>query len=175
MEVKTSKKPIVIVCVAAVLLSIIAVLLAHQVWFSKQMKFQDVTVELGTETLGISQFMTKYALPHRVGFVSDPSTIDLGKVGTTELVLSHGPKIEKVTLTVEDTTAPTAAFREKVVQFVNYVPNAQDFVEAFSDLSDVKFYFTEEPQVSGEYEDVVVEVVVEDAWGNKPTGPSVRS
>lgn len=175
MEVKTSKKPIVIVCVAAVLLSIIAVLLAHQVWFSKQMKFQDVTVELGTETLGISQFMTKYALPHRVGFVSDPSTIDLGKVGATELVLSHGPKIEKVTLTVEDTTAPTVTFREKVVQFVNYVPNAQDFVEAFSDLSDVKFYFTEEPQVSGEYEEVAVEVVAEDACGNKTTGNSLLS
>lgn len=175
MEVKTSKKPIVIVCIAAVLLSIIAVLFAHQVWFSKQWKFQDVTVELGTETLGISQFMTKYALPHRVGFVSDVSTIDLGKVGTTELVLSHGPKIEKVTLTVEDTTAPKVTFLEKLVQFVDYVPNAQDFVQEATDLSEVKFYFAQEPQVSGEYEEVSVEVVVEDAYGNKTTGSSVLS
>ena len=129
MTTNTSKKPVVIVSVIAVLLSIIAVLFAHQVWFSKQWKFQDVTVELGTETLGISQFMTKYALPHRVGFVSDVSTIDLGKVGTTELILSHGPKVEKVTLTVQDTTAPTATFPEKVVQFVDYVPNAQDFAQ----------------------------------------------
>ena len=110
MTTNTSKKAVIITWVFAVLLSIIAVLFAHQVWFSKQWKFRDVTVELGTETLGISQFMTKYALPHRVGFVSDVSIIDLGKVGTTELTMSHGPKLEKVTLTVEDTTAPTVTF-----------------------------------------------------------------
>lgn len=175
MTTQTSKKPVIIVCVCAVLLSIIAVLFAHQVWFSKQWKFQDVTVELGTETLGISQFMTKYALPHRVGFVSDVSAIDLGKVGTTELTLSHGPKIEKVTLTVQDTTAPEATFREKLVKLTDYVPNAQDFVQEASDLSEIKIYFEEEPQVSGEYEEVPVTVVVEDAYGNKTTGSSVLS
>ena len=110
MTITKMKKPVVIVWVIAALLIVLAVLLACQVWFSKQTKFQDVTVELGTETLGISQFMTEYALPHRVGFVSDVSTIDLGKVGTTELILSHGPKMEKVTLTVEDTTAPEVAW-----------------------------------------------------------------
>ena len=175
MTTNTSKKPVIIVSVIAVLLSIIAVLFAHQVWFSKQWKFQDVTVELGTDTLGISQFMTKHALPHRVGFVSDVSTIDLGKVGTTELILSHGPKVEKVTLTVQDTTAPTATFPEKVVQFVDYVPNAQDFTKDVFDLSEVKCYFTEEPQVSGDYEEVTVEVVVEDAYGNKTIGTSILS
>lgn len=175
MTTKASKKPIVIVCIAAVLLTMIAVLFAHQVWFSKQAKFKNVTVELGTETLGISQFMTEYALPHRVGFVSDVSTIDLGKVGTTELILSHGPKVEKVTLTVEDTTAPAASFLEKLIKFVDYVPNAQDFVQEATDLSEIKCYFVEEPVVSGEYEEVPVTVVVEDAYGNKTTGTSVLS
>lgn len=175
MTAEHSKKPVVAVCIAAVLLMALAVAFACQVWFSKQMKFQDVTVELGTDTLGISQFMTQYALPHRVGFVSDVSAIDLGKVGTTELVLSHGPKQEKVTLSVVDTTAPTAAFREKLVQFVDYVPKAEDFVQEVSDLSDVKCYFVTEPQVSGEYEDLLVEVVVEDAYGNKTTGTSILS
>lgn len=175
MTTENQKKPIIIVCVMAVLLAIIAVLFAHQVWFSKQHKFQDVTVELGTDTLGISQFMTEYALPHRVGFVSDVSTIDLGKVGTTDLVLSHGPKVEKVKLTVEDTTAPTASFLEKLVQFVDYVPKAEDFIQEASDLSEMKFYFVKEPEVSGEYEEVSVEVVVEDAYGNKTTGSSVLS
>ena len=175
MTTANSKKPIVIACVAVVLLATVAVLLACQVWFSKQMKFHDVTVELGTDTLGISQFMTEYALPHRVAFVSDVSTIDLGKVGTTELILSHGPKLEKVTLTVQDTTAPQVTFRDKLVQFVDYVPKAEDFVETVSDLSDVTCYFAAEPKVSGEYEEVPVEVVVEDAYGNKTTGKSVLS
>lgn len=173
MTTQTSKKPVILVCVLAVLLSIVAVLFAHQVWFNKQHKFQDVTVELGTETLGISQFMTKYALPHRVGFVSDVSAIDLGKVGTTELILSHGPKVEKVTLTVEDTTAPKATFLEKLVKLIDYVPSAQDFVQEATDLSELKFYFVEEPVVSGEYEEVAVNVVVEDAYGNKTTGSSI--
>ena len=43
MTTENHKKPIIIVWVMAVLLSIIAVLFAHQVWFSKQWKFQDVT------------------------------------------------------------------------------------------------------------------------------------
>ena len=114
MTAEQNKKSVVIICVSAVLLVTLAVLFACQVWFSKQMKFQDVTVELGTDSLGISQFMTQYALPHRVGFVSDVSTIDLGKVGTTELVLSHGPKLEKVTLTVQDTTAPQVTLLDKL-------------------------------------------------------------
>lgn len=175
MTIANSKKPVVIVWVATAFLVVLAALLACQVWFGKQNKFQDVTVELGTDTLGISQFMTEYALPHRVGFVSDVSAIDLGKVGTTELVLSHGTKIEKVTLTVEDTTAPEVTFRDKVVQFVDYVPDPKDFVEAVSDLSDVTCYFAEEPQVSGEYEEIPVQLVVEDASGNKTTGNSVLS
>ena len=175
MTAEQNKKSVVIICVSAVLLVTLAVLFACQVWFSKQMKFQDVTVELGTDSLGISQFMTQYALPHRVGFVSDVSTIDLGKVGTTELVLSHGPKLEKVTLTMEDTTAPQVILRDKLVQFVDYVPNAEDFVKEYSDLSEVKIYFEQEPQDSGEYEEVPVNVVVEDAYGNKTTGSSVLS
>ena len=175
MKTQTSKKPVILVCVFAVLLSIVAVLFAHQVWFSKQQKFQNVTVELGTDTLGISQFMTKYALPHRVGFVSDVSAIDLGKVGTTELILSHGPKVEKVTLTVEDTTAPEATFQEKLVKLIDYVPNAQDFIREATDLSELTFYFVEEPVVSGEYEEVPVNVVVEDAYGNKTIGSSILS
>ena len=50
MTTANSKKPIVIVCVAVVLLVTVAMLLACQVWFSKQTKFQDVTVELGTDS-----------------------------------------------------------------------------------------------------------------------------
>lgn len=175
MTTQTSKKPVILVCVFAALLSIIAVLFAHQVWFSKQQKFQDVTVELGTDTLGISQFMTKYALPHRVGFVSDVSIIDLGKVGTTELTLSHGPKVEKVTLTVQDTTAPTVTYLEKLVKLTDYVPNPQDFIQEATDLSEIQIYFVEEPVVSGEYEEVPVTVVVEDVYGNKTTGSSILS
>lgn len=175
MTTQTSKKPVILVCVFTALLSIIAVLFAHQVWFSKQQKFQNVTVELGTETLGISQFMTKYALPHRVGFVSDVSAIDLGKVGTTEVILSHGPKVEKVTLTVEDTTAPTVTYLEKLVKLTDYVPNAQDFIQEATDLSEIQAYFGEEPVISGEYEEVPVTVVVEDAYGNKTTGTSILS
>ena len=175
MTAEQSKKPVVIVCIAAVLLIALAVALACQVWFSRQWKFQDVTVELGTDTLGISQFMTKYALPHRVGFVSDVSTIDLGKVGTTELTLSHGPKLETVTLSVVDTTAPKITLVEKLVQFVDYVPKAEDFVKETFDLSEVKVYFAEEPHVSGEYEDITVQVVAEDAYGNKASDTSILS
>ena len=81
-------------------------------WLDSQPVFRDVTVELGTESLGLRSFLTDAAIPERAAFVSDPSVIDLGKVGTTEILVRHGNTESTVKLTVQDTTAPTATAAE---------------------------------------------------------------
>ena len=165
--IKAHKK--IICIIAACVLVLAGGLAAIGIWQYNLPKFQNVTLELGTESVGIASFMTEHAKPHKVGFVSDTSVIDLGKVGTTELTLSHGRKQETVNLTVEDTTAPEVEFLAERVEFINYVPEAGDFVLSVSDHAETTVRFARKPEITGDYEEIELQVVVEDASGNKTT------
>lgn len=153
--------------VAAVILLAAAGFGGYEIWHYQQTKFHDLTIELGTDTVSISDFMTEYARPKKVGFVSDVSIIDLNKVGQTELTLSHGRQQETVTLTIQDTTAPTADFTTHVVIPCNQEPKAEDLVANVEDLSKTKVFFEQEPVMPEDYADVTASVVVEDAYGNR--------
>lgn len=93
-----TKWGIVCMIAAAVVLLVGAAFGGYAIWLYQQPKFQDVTVELGTDTVHISQFLTEYANQDKVRFVTDVSVIDLNKVGDTPLTLKHGGKEETVTL-----------------------------------------------------------------------------
>lgn len=153
-------------CAAAAILAV-AGLGGYGCWYGQQPKFHDLTVELGVESIGIGDFMTEYANAGKVGFVSDPAEVDLNRVGETELTLSHGSREETVTLTVQDTTAPTAEFVTQRSELIDYVPSAEDFVSNVNDESETSVYFAYEPVLPKDYSDVTVTVVVEDASGNK--------
>lgn len=152
-------------CAAAVILAA-AGLAGYGCWYGQQPKFQDLTVELGVESIGIGDFMTEYANAGKVGFVSDPAEVNLNRVGETELTLSHGSREETVTLTVRDTTAPKAEFVAQRSELIDYVPAAEDFVSNVEDESETRVYFAYEPVLPKDYSDVTVAVVVEDASGN---------
>lgn len=157
-----------------ILLGIFGVLLlgalafgGYEFWLYQQPKFQDVTIELGTTTLGIEQFTTQYAKVNRCRFASDLSSVDIGKVGAYPITLAHGKQQEQVTLHIVDTTAPKAQFHEVLTKAVGYQPKADDFVESFSDYSEVSVFFVQEPEMDGNYADKTVTVIVEDAQGNR--------
>lgn len=129
-------------------------------------KFHDVTIELGTESLGIRDFMTQFAEQDKVAFVTDVTQIDLGAVGQTEITLRHGKKQETVTLKVQDTTAPAVEFTTRRLESIGYEPKPEDFVVSITDLSETTVAF-KEPFVSPEvYTDLKLTVVVTDAAGN---------
>lgn len=136
-------------------------------WYDRQPKFQDLTIELGTDSVRISDFMTKYALRSKVGFVSDPAQIDLNQVGDYQLTLRQWKEEETVTLRIQDTTAPAVDFVTECVVFTNYVPVASDFAQNIRDMSETSVYFLEEPVMPADYADAVATVVVEDAYGNR--------
>lgn len=151
---------------AAVLLLAVAVAGGYQYWHFCQPKFQDVTIELGTVSLGLDQFATKYANLSKCGFVSDVSTLDIGQIGTYELTLRHGKQEQTVTLTVQDTTAPVVAFVKSMTQESGYVPYAPDFVASCADLSPVEISFGAPLDRSKGLDDMTVLVTVTDAYGN---------
>jgi len=145
-----------IVCLVLIVILVLAGLGigGYELWRYQQPKFQDVTVELGTETVSISQFMTKYARPKRVSVVSDLSIVNLNDVGETELTLRHGKKDETVVLRVQDTTPPTADFVTSLHLPVTEFPEPEDLVDNVQDLAETTVAFAEEPYLPEDYRDV---------------------
>ena len=145
----------------------------YSYWLYRQPKFQDVTIELGTTSLGIEQFTTEYAKPGKCRFASDLSAVNIGAVGQYPITLSHGKQQQTVMLTIQDTTAPRASFHSQITRSVGYVPEAMDFVADFSDYSEVSVSFEKEPVLKEDHSDVKIRIVVEDAYGNKTLGESI--
>lgn len=129
-------------------------------------KFHDVTIELGTETLGIRDFMTQFAQPEKAAFITDVTQIDLGAVGETKITLRHGKKQETVTLKVQDTTAPAVEFTPRRLEGIGYEPKPEDFVVSVSDLSETTVSFKDPFTPPEVYTDLKLTVVVTDASGN---------
>lgn len=146
----------------------------YTLWCDSQQMFHDVTVELGCESISIRDFLTPLGNPARASFVTDPSTIDLTKVGRTSLTLRHGAQKAVVNLIVEDTTPPTADFLpEYTVSLADSLPQAGALVVKAEDYSQMRTYFAEEPVIPGDYSDTTVTVVVEDTSGNRTEGKCV--
>lgn len=145
---------------------------AYTYWLDSREVFRDVTVELGTESLSIRDFLTEEGRANRASFVSDPSVIDLGKVGSTELKLKHGTEIYTVTLTVQDTIAPKAVIQTaRAVSVAEPLPAARELVSDVQDMSQVHIYYAEPPVIPEDYSTLSPVVVVEDAQGNKLEQP----
>lgn len=160
----TAGKLLIIASAIAILLG--AAFGGYQYWLYQQPKFQDVTIELGTTALGIDQFTTQYANLGKCRFVSDVSTLDIGKPGNYPLVLRHGKQEQTVRLKVVDTVAPEVTFMKERVELPGYIPNPEDFVESYTDLSKVSVSFAVPPKEITDLSDRAFTVVVADAHGN---------
>lgn len=165
---KFLKSPWGIICIIAVALTVLggAAVAANQLWYNAQIKFQDVTVELGTETVAIQDFFTQYAKAEKAAFVQELTAEDMAQAGDHPVTLRHGRQEETVVLHIVDTTAPTAEFMTHRTEASGYVPVPEDFVVSVSDLSQTALSFAEEPQIPGDYRDLELTVVVTDAHGN---------
>lgn len=135
-------------------------------WYHNLPKFHDLTVELGTEIIELSEFTTKYADTDKITFVSDPALVDLNNTGSTELTLAHGKKQENVTLTVEDTTPPKVTFVDHITTRIDQIPTADAFVSEIFDESKTEVRFASDVFVPKDYSDLTVTVEVQDANGN---------
>lgn len=159
----------ILAVIVLILIGIVAYM-GYTAWADSQEVFHDVTVELGTESLGIRDFMTEKAVGSRVSFVTDPGKIDLSQVQQTKLTLKHGTRNHQVLLTVQDTQAPTAEIPQQwEVSVSGEMPTAEMLAANVQDASEVKVYYTEAPVMPEDYSDVDVEIVLEDGSGNKTT------
>lgn len=160
---------IICIVVLALLLLGAAGLCGYTYWHYQLVKFRDVTIELGQDLPEVTAFMTEDAIFEKVRMVTPADEVDLKKVGSQSVTLAHGSKMETVTLTIQDTTPPTAKFRD-VTADIDTVLTPEDFVEEIFDLSETKVEFAQPFAAPDSYGDVSVELVVTDAYGNQYTG-----
>ena len=141
----------------------------YEYWYYEQPKFHDVTMELGEDLPDISAFLTEHAKPDRVNMVTAKEAIDLGLVGTQDIVFAQGRKEETVKLTIEDTTAPKVVFKD-VYAITGDEILPENFIESMEDLSPITVEFSE-PFSGGEgYSNVVAHLTVKDSYGNETRG-----
>lgn len=165
---KSRTKLIFVLLILIILIYGFLSIMFYLAWRDRQENFHDVTVELGTKSLNIQDFMTEKAMPSRVGFISDPSIINLGKIGQTEVIFRHGTQQHTVTLTVQDTIAPTADIQKEVeIDVSSGIPAATSLVSNVVDESEVKIYYEEQPALSQDYSEVEAVIILEDAGGNQ--------
>lgn len=136
-------------------------------WLYQQPKFHGASIELGSDLPAISEFLTEYANPEKVQLLTED--IDLTLVGDQSLTFVHGKKEETVTLTITDTTPPTATFQD-VTATIDQTLTVEDFVVEASDLAEITIEFAQ-PLVRPEsYGDAKVEILVSDVNGNVTRG-----
>lgn len=163
-----------LICLSALVLTVLAVFAGVALYKTQtEPVFKDVTVELGTETIGIEDFLLNPARKSGVAFVSDVRLIDLGQVGTTPITLRRGKTVQTVNLTVQDTTAPKVEFLSTYTVALDATPAPEDFIVALSDLSPVTTTFTTAPVAAEDHSDQTVEILVTDRYGNATTGSCV--
>lgn len=158
-------------CVGCAALLVLAGIVcgSHYFWYRMQPKLQDVTIELGEALPPVSAFLTEHGKNEEVTLITPVDQIDLTVAKSQELLFAYAGMQDTATLIIVDTTAPTAQFRDITAKITDEL-NPEDFVTDVFDLSQVTVSFAQPPVLPDSYEGAALELVVEDASGNRITG-----
>lgn len=129
-------------------------------------KFQDVTIELGTEEIDLNSFVTAKMYRKKSECLTNMDEIDLGTVGSHAILFAYQDMQVAVKLNIVDTKAPEVKFKD-VVAGSDYELNVLDFIESVNDLSkyEVKTNFSLKEPIEFKNYDVLIDVI--DEYGNK--------
>ena len=164
---KNGKAKIIIkILIVFVIIAVLAIG-AYFAYLKFGKKFKDVNIELGTETVELSQFVLDEKYLDGAKFITDMSTIDLTKVGSHEIELSYDDVTQKVMLNIVDTVAPEVEFQD-LDKYLDYELVADDFIKSKKDLSEMTTSIIDPPEITGIgiYE---INVEVKDSSGNTTT------
>ncbi len=161
---KKVEKRVVIVINAIMLIAIILFL-----YLLFRPKFKDVSIELGTESISVDNFLVSSMYKKNAKSITDLSQIDFSKVGAYDIVLAFNGKNETVKLNIVDTIAPKVKFTD-LHRYIGYEINAEDFIVEKEDLSEMTVSILEAPENLDEYSDYKVKISVKDSSGNETIG-----
>lgn len=149
-ETKTKGGPLkaVLILVIVVLILTLISFLIFFVYNKYSKKFKDVSIELGTDKVELSQFVADEKYMDSAKFVTDMSTIDFSKTGSYQIELSYGDVTQVVTLNIIDTTPPEVEFKN-IDKYVDYELKADDFIKSKKDLSEMTTSIINPPEITG--------------------------
>ncbi len=168
-KVSKSKPKDTIKVIASVILAavIVEVCYAGYILFEKyKPKFKSIEVEIGTVTsLTMQDFLKDKKYEENSELITSLEGIDFSKVGEHKIKLSNEGREEEVTLKLVDTTAPTVEF-QNITKYIDYIPNADDFIIKKEDLSEMETSVVDVPEIN-KFQDYDIKVVVKDSSGNE--------
>ena len=153
---KIKKRIIIAILAVIVLVAAMVILLCRN-------KVKDiVTVEAGTKTLDVSDFIKNRK--NEGTFVTNLDSDSLNTPGIYDVGIKIGKKVYPSNVEVIDTIAPTGETVD-LETWVNEKVEAGEFVQNVTDITDVDIYFAEAPDFSksGRQE---ISIVLEDTSGN---------
>lgn len=151
-----------IIIYAGIILIIIESIVLYLVYRSK---FKDIQIELGTESINLSDFLVSSMYAKNSKFITNINTINLAEVGEHDITLAYRGKEQTVKLKIADTVAPTVTFKDNI-KYIDYVLDPNDFIADKKDESEMTVEFVNPPEIT-EFKDYVVTVKVKDKYENE--------
>lgn len=121
------------ICIA--LLALVLVAGALGIWLLCRPKFQNVTIDLGSDLPSVEAFLTKSADPAKAKLVTPAEEVDLTAVGQQTLIFSYGKKEYTVFLTIRDDMDITKKFRNVTIELGSELPPLESFLTKAADPS----------------------------------------
>ncbi len=164
---KDTNNIIKIITYVILVISIIELIYASYLLYEKyRAKFKNLEVEIGTTTsLEMKDFLKDKKYEENSILITNLEGIDYSKTGEYKVLLSHNGREEEVVLKLIDTTPPTVEFQD-ITRYIDYIPNADDFIVKKEDLSEMQTSITDVPTID-KFQDYNVNVIVKDASGNE--------
>ena len=159
-EVQRRRRRLAVRGGGAVLTAVILIIIVYRIFFSNPV-LRTVTVEAGTQEFQTADFLRRDV---DAEFATDMTQVDTSHVGEQEVVIDADGRERTSTLSVVDTTAPTAQAETAKID-VDGDLSPDELVTDIEDATDVTCSFKEEPDLSQEGT-VPVTVVLTDEGGN---------
>ena len=130
-------------------------------------KYNDVTIETGSNIPSIEAFVKKGLLDKPFHFETNIEDINTSAVGQYTIIVKNNTKIKKLTLNIVDTKAPVVETKN-IYKYLDYQPVATDFIVNIDDYSETKAEIIEPPTIDhfGIYN---IKIKISDIYDNETT------
>lgn len=153
--------------IAVMIIALIELIYGGYMLYEKyKHKFKSIDVEIGSTTsVTMQNFLKDKKYEKNSTLITNLEGIDYSKIGEYKVLLSHDGREEEVILKLVDTTAPKVEFQD-ITKYINYIPNADDFIVQKEDLTEMETSIIDAPEIN-KFEDYNVNVIVKDSSGNE--------
>ncbi len=130
---------------------------------------KDLNIEVGSKTeIDARDFLKDYNAEGEIKILTDTSAIDFNKISEYDIELEYNNKKYYSKLHLIDTTPPEVKFKN-VNAYIDYILNAEDFIESKNDVTQMTVEIENPPEIN-EFKEYNITIIVRDEGGNETRG-----